>query len=226
MSYTAATRRSVNRRRRTEAKRQILAAARQGLKTKPFRDLTIDDLMKATGFGRTAFYRYFPDREAVLVELLEELWDELEEVRDSTPPDTEDLQASYDARTNRLRDLVAEDGYLLKAVADAAAGDADVEQTYRALMHDYWIQDLTERIREAQALGLATDLDPELGGEALGWMLERFVTQTLDRDPQLVVETITAIIVKSLYGTAPPIEPPRAAPPPARPSRRTAQAAP
>src|SRR6516225_7011431 len=83
VSPTLASRRSANRRRRTEAKQQILDAARQELQTKPFRDLTVDDLMKPTGLGRTAFYRYFPDREAVLIELLEELWGELEQARDA-----------------------------------------------------------------------------------------------------------------------------------------------
>ena len=48
--------------------------ARRELKAKPFRELTVDELMEGTGLSRTAFYRYFPDRESVLVDLLEEAW--------------------------------------------------------------------------------------------------------------------------------------------------------
>ena len=59
---------------------------------------------------------------------------------------------------------------VLKAVADAAPGDEDVERAYRTFMHSYWIDDLTARIVDAQSHGLASGLDPELAGEALGWM--------------------------------------------------------
>ena len=45
-------------------------------------DLSVDELMQGTGLSRTAFYRFFPDREAVLLELLEEVWGALAEARD------------------------------------------------------------------------------------------------------------------------------------------------
>jgi TetR/AcrR family transcriptional regulator, ethionamide resistance regulator len=203
MSQTLANRRSARRRRRTEAREQILAAARQHLKTKRFRDLTVDDLMAATGYGRTAFYRYFPDREAVLIELLEELWEELEQTSDILRVPTESAGASDRDAMSRLRSLLGDNSSLLKAIADAASGDEDVEEAYRALMREYWIRDLVGRVAEAQALGFAADLDPELTGEALAWMAERFVTQSLDRDPQEVLRTIVAIVAKCLYGTTP-----------------------
>jgi AcrR family transcriptional regulator len=200
VSPTLASRRSANRRRRTEAKQQILDAARQELQTKPFRDLTVDDLMKPTGLGRTAFYRYFPDREAVLIELLEELWDELEQARDAAGFGASGSVASDDRAVTRLQELVAANRALFKAIADAAGGDDDVERAYRALMHDYWIRDLLALVTAAQAQGLATEFDAELAAEALGWMAERFIIQSGERDPALVIQTITAIAAKCIYG--------------------------
>ena len=188
-------RRSANRRKRSEARQQILDAARQELKTKPFRDLSVDDLMKATGHSRTAFYRYFPDREAVLVELLEEVWDALAEARDVAAVPS----------MPRLAQLLTENRAVLKAIADAAPGDEDVERAYRAFMHDYWIDDLTARIVDTQGRGLGAGLDPHLAGEALGWMAERMVTQTLDRDPRLVLDTIVAILAKCIYSGPVPV---------------------
>src|ERR1700741_2307724 len=85
MSHTFAARRLANRRRRSEAREQILEVARRELRVRPFRELSVDELMQATGLSRTAFYRYFPDREAVLVDLLEEVWGELAEARDANP---------------------------------------------------------------------------------------------------------------------------------------------
>ena len=49
MSHTFASRRSANRRRRNEARQRILDAARRELETKPFRELSVDDLMKRPG---------------------------------------------------------------------------------------------------------------------------------------------------------------------------------
>jgi AcrR family transcriptional regulator len=202
MSQTLASRRSANRRRRSEAKQQILDAARRELETKPFRDLTVDDLMEPTGFGRTAFYRYFPDREAVLIELLEELWDELVQARDSAGYGASGPVPADDKAVSRLHELVAGNRGLFKAIADAAGGDDDVERAYRSLMHDYWIRDLRALITDAQAHGLATEFDPEPTAEALGWMAERFIIQSADRDPASVVDTITAIAAKCIYGEA------------------------
>ncbi|HUJ64526.1 MAG TPA: hypothetical protein VLX59_03245, partial [Acidimicrobiales bacterium] len=98
-----------------------------------------------------------------------------------------------------LRELLAENRGLLKAVADATASDEEVERSYRAFMRGYWIDDLTDRIKKAQERGLAQGLDPELAGEALGWMAERMVTQTLGREPDEVLDTILAVLAKCLY---------------------------
>jgi TetR/AcrR family transcriptional regulator, ethionamide resistance regulator len=195
VSHTFATRRSVNRRRRNETREQIVETARRELRTKPFRELTVDDLMQGTGMSRTAFYRFFPDREAVLLDLLEEVWAGIAEARDAEGAGEGVSAASVAA----LRELLAENRTLLKAVADATASDEEVEQSYRAFMRDYWINDLTDRIKKAQGQNLAQGLDPELAGEALGWMAERMVTQTLDHEPDKVLDTIIAIVAKCLY---------------------------
>jgi AcrR family transcriptional regulator len=202
MSQTLAGRRSANRRRRSETRQQILDVARRQLTTKPFRDLTIDDLMKPTGFGRTAFYRYFPDREAVLFELLEELWGELRLEGDAAGfGASASGLGTFDAEAiGRLYGLVAKNRALFKAIEDAAGGDAEIELAYRTLMRDYWIHDLQARVIDAQAHGFAVGLDPEVTAEALGWMVERFVEETGDRDPRLVVDTIVTIVARCVYG--------------------------
>ena len=128
-----------------------------------------------------------------MVDLLEEMWGEFAEARDADPDVTSPSSLA------RLGQLIADNRTALKAVADAAPGDEDVERAYRAFMHSYWIDDLTARIVEAQGRGLAAGLEPELAGEALGWMAERLVTQSLDRDPRQVLDTIVAILFKCLY---------------------------
>lgn len=196
MSDTAAGFRSQKRRRRQEVRQQIVGVARRQLQVKPFRELTVDELMQPTGFTRTAFYRFFPDREAVLLDLLEEVWSGLAAARDIEAVG-EDVPTA--ASMAELRGRLAESRAVLKGIADAAPGDEDVEESYRAGMHSYWINDITARIRAAQQGGLAGSLDPEVAGEALGWMAERMVTQSIERDPDEVLDTIISIISTCLY---------------------------
>ena len=105
--------------------------------------------------------------------------------------------------------MLSEHRGVLKAISDAASGDGDMERTYRAFMQSCWIDDLTSRLVDAQAEGRAAGLDPHLGGEALGWMAERMVTQSLDRDPGQVLDTIVTILVRCIYGRRPTHRPPR-----------------
>ena len=61
------------RRRRQDSEREILEAAGRLLAERPFRELTVDDLMAATSQSRTAFYRHFTDRQDLLVHLIGDL---------------------------------------------------------------------------------------------------------------------------------------------------------
>ena len=70
-------------------------------------------------------------------------------------------------------------------------------------MRSYWIDDLTARIVRAQEQGLATGLDAQLTGETLGWMAERLVTQSQDRKPRQILDTVIAILLRCLSSDAP-----------------------
>src|SRR4029453_15003000 len=68
------------RRRRQDSEQEILEAAEQLLRERPFRELTVDDLMAATSQSRTAFYRHFTDRQDLLIRLIRDLNEELWEM--------------------------------------------------------------------------------------------------------------------------------------------------
>src|SRR5947209_20523822 len=67
-----ARQRSQHRLRRADTRAQILAAARSALRERPYRELTIEDLMASAGLSRTIFYRHFDDLGDLVVRLLEE----------------------------------------------------------------------------------------------------------------------------------------------------------
>src|SRR5918911_36653 len=112
-------------RRREDSEQEILEAAERLLRERPYRELTVDDLMAATSQSRTAFYRHFADRRDLLVHLIRDLNEELWEMsagwlRGSGDPLAEGRQA-----LERLADVYAAHGPLLRAIAEAANHDAD-----------------------------------------------------------------------------------------------------
>src|SRR5262245_35226792 len=63
------------RRRRTPevAEREIVAAAQQFLRERPFRELTVDEVMRRTDLSRPSFYVYFRDRHQLLLRVVEDI---------------------------------------------------------------------------------------------------------------------------------------------------------
>src|SRR5215210_9161859 len=63
------------RRRRSpkEAEREIITAAETLLRERPFRELTVDEVMRRTGLSRPSFYVYFKDRHELVLRVVEHL---------------------------------------------------------------------------------------------------------------------------------------------------------
>jgi hypothetical protein len=102
-----------------------------------------------------------------------------------------------DARS-ALEGLVAvyvHHGPVLRALADAAGADAQVEQAYRGLVQEF-IDATARHIRDEQARGVIGPLaDVDETARALIWMEERYISEALGRtpqaDPQFVVDVLT-----------------------------------
>jgi TetR/AcrR family transcriptional regulator, ethionamide resistance regulator len=196
------------RRRRQDSEQEILEAAARLLRERPFRELTVDDLMAATSQSRTAFYRHFTDRQDLLVHLIRELNEELWEMsagwlRGSGDPLVEGRQA-----LERLADVYAVHGPLLLAIAEAASHDADVEGVYRGLVKGF-VDATAARIRRDAAAGRTRLAHPDHVAAALVWMTERHLAATFGRvgataaDRAAALETLVTIWMRTLYGSDP-----------------------
>ena len=69
--------RAAARQRRAATEQAILDATEGLLERTSFRDLTVEDVMDVAGLGRTAFYRYFPDLESVVLRHMDGIAEEL-----------------------------------------------------------------------------------------------------------------------------------------------------
>ena len=194
----------MRRRRRTpeEAEREILEATEGFLRERPFRDLTIDEVMDGTGLSRPSFYVYFRDRHHLALKLIEELGSEMFAAAgpwlggDSDDP--EELRRALRGSAQ----VFETHGPVLRAIADAATEDAEVEQAYRGVVEGF-VEATTARIERDVAAGRSSVADARRTAGALVWMNERFFSEKLGRDPadnsDRVAEALLRIWTATIY---------------------------
>ena len=165
-----------------ETEQEILAAAEQLLRERPFREVTVAQIMLRTGLKRPAFYAHFSDLHDLVLRLFGDIGEELFEMADRW------LHGSDPARDVRaaLEGIAAvyrSHGPFLQALADAAPTDERVETAYRSLLQAF-VEATAERIRTDQATGtVAADVDASETARALVWGTERYLSEAFGRSP-------------------------------------------
>ena len=199
MSTTLQTRR--RRRSPESAEREILEAAEAFLRERPFRDLTVDEVMARTTLSRPSFYVYFRDRHHLAVRLVEGIGAELFTMADRWLKGSGDPREEVRAALAGVAGVYARHGLVLAAIADAAGHDPGVEATYRDLIERF-IAATAARIEREPTAGVA----PEETARALVWMNERYLREAFGRQPQTpvatVVDALWTIWARTLYTPA------------------------
>jgi AcrR family transcriptional regulator len=201
------------RRRRSPelARREILDATESFLRERPFRELTVDEVMARTTLSRPSFYVYFRGRHELAVQLVEGIGAELYAgaerwlSADGRGGGEGDPGADVRASLAAVADVYVRHGLALGAIADASEHEPDVDAIYGALI-DRFVDATAARIAGETAQGQVAGLDARETARALVLMSERYLTETLGRLPQeapeKVVETLARIWVRTLYGEA------------------------
>src|ERR687895_54229 len=145
---------SPRRRRRTPeaAQREIMEAAEALLRERPFRELTVDEVMRRTELSRPAFYVYFRDRHHLVLRVVEHLGSELFAISERWLRGTgEGPQLAREALEGIVT-VYAEHGPVMRALADAAADDPGVEQAYNGIVENF-VRATARHIEEEIAVG-------------------------------------------------------------------------
>src|SRR3954453_3682905 len=124
----ARARRAAARTRREAARERIVAAAERLLRDRPYRELSVEEVMAEAGLSRAIFYRHFDGLPELVLSLFDTVTQALmTQVQGAPGPGATRgiLQAAVDA--------YAEHGGLLRAVDEAARHDAGIEAAYRAV---------------------------------------------------------------------------------------------
>jgi TetR/AcrR family transcriptional regulator, ethionamide resistance regulator len=194
------------RRRRSPevAEREILAAAEELLRERPFRDLTVDEVMRRTELSRPSFYVYFRDRNHLVLRVVERLGEEQWALSEGWFEGTG--SSGPESFRKALEGVVAvweRHGPVMHALSDAATVDQDVELAHTSLVQTF--VDAIARLIEVEIeAGRILPLDAKETARALSLMTDAYLLATLGRTrtatPEKVVETLSTIWTRTLYG--------------------------
>jgi AcrR family transcriptional regulator len=129
MTPTRTRTRAAAQQRRAATEQAILDATRALLEEHRFNDLGVEDVMAVAGLGRTAFYRYFPDLETVVVRLMGTLVEELRTASVGWLASGDPEQQLYDSLL-QFAAVYRDHGRLMRAFFDAAGGGPDLREQW------------------------------------------------------------------------------------------------
>jgi TetR/AcrR family transcriptional regulator, ethionamide resistance regulator len=197
---------SPRRRRRTPeaAQREIIEAAEGLLRERPFRELTVDEVMRRTELSRPSFYVYFRDRHELVLRVVQHLFQEILAPSNAWLGTDEGGPAEMREAMAGAVDVYQQQAHVLRALADAAADDPEVEAAYNGLINTF--RDLvTDKIQQQIRSGRIAPLDAHEVSTALMWCAERYLYLTFapgqDPDPDGVCETLSVVWTRTLYGS-------------------------
>ena len=186
-----------------EAQREILDAAEEALAERPFRDLSVDDLMRRTGMRRSSFYHYFRSLEDVAIALLKRVQDEMMEVAIPWMQDDEDPERSLHRGIYEVAVVYARHGPVLAAIHEASFHHESVQRAWREGVQEDWIRAISARLRDQRERGLTRVEDPDEIARALLLMNTAVFVERLGAEqkasPKAVAETLAWVWAGALY---------------------------
>jgi AcrR family transcriptional regulator len=182
----------------------ILNAALDFLWSHPYRDMTVNAVMAATGASRSAFYQYFSDPHEVMETLLDMVQDEIFHACAPWISGVGDPVAlTREALTGLVR-VCYERGPFLRAMSDAAATDERFEEAWRQFLGRF-DDAASARIEADQEQGLIPHFDARPVAIALNRLDACTLIEAFGQHPRIqpepVREALSRIWISTLFGS-------------------------
>lgn len=188
---------------------EILDALERLLASRPFAELTMDDIARQAGLSRSALYFYFASKEAALAGLHERMYEAMSRT-------TDPLTEAGDATEATMRRAIEEVGrnwrehrHALRTFHETAMVSPDFGEQWRDRLHGH-VTVLAGLVEGERAAGRAEPGPPpaEAVASAWFWMLEsqfyelfrRHHTRVEEND---LVDTLTVLWVRAIAARTP-----------------------
>lgn len=205
----AAAEREGRRRKREQARAEVLRSALELAETGPFRDLSVDEIARSAGLSRSAFYTHFRDKHDLLRVAVEDVAEELYRMADrwwhGEGPPADRVRTSLEG----VVAVYAGNASLLRIATEVSTYDDEVRELWLGIVGRF-IAATAEHIASEQSKGLISgSLEPRGTAEALVWMVERTSYIYLAREERTaaqVVEALAPLWTAALYPGVIPAE--------------------
>jgi TetR/AcrR family transcriptional regulator, ethionamide resistance regulator len=199
---SAARARSSRRQRRERAREKVIRSALKLAEKGSFQDLTVDEIARASGLSRSAFYTHFQDKHELLLVAVKEVSNELYDMADrwwhGVGPPGERVRRAIEGVVS----VYSEQSGLLRIATEVSTYDEEMRKLWLDIAERF-IEGTAEHIRSEQGGGLIPrSLDPRSTAEALYWMAERCCYIYLgrrERKPDELVKALAPVWTAALY---------------------------
>ena len=188
--------------KREATRKAIMEALESLLARHSYQEVRVEDLMGSAGLTRTAFYRYFPDLESVLLAWIETIRGEFQQAADRfLAPDVDPEKGLLEAN-RALAEVWHRHRSLLRGIFDAATTGNSVQLAWRQLVESF-IVPVEQRLESLSQQGRASIADSAETARALVWMNERYFFETIAREAgvptQVAASTLADIWRRVLF---------------------------
>jgi TetR/AcrR family transcriptional regulator, ethionamide resistance regulator len=196
-----ATHRAEVRHSRKQSRDRIVAAATELVRHTSYGELSVDEVMREAGIGRTIFYRHFDDLADLLMRAAREAVEELYEAHRALA--AAHLGDGPDVIRQTIEPAVSvyqRHGPLLRAIAEAAADDEQVAAGQEA-MRQRFDELLADALREMLRIAAHPPADIAETARALNLLDTSYLLDAFGREPRVSAETAAQTLTEIWVAT-------------------------
>lgn len=191
-----------------ERERAILSTAERLLEQRALAEISVDDLAQGAGISRSAFYFYFPSKDAVVLTLVDRVMEQAGAARDrALERQASNPSAAWRDGIESFYEVFGAHRPVIRAVTDLSATNAEARALWSQAM-DGWVSQVSELIEAERARGAAPgDVEARDLATALVQMNERvlhaiFIEETPAVRELHVIDTLTHVWRSAIYGAS------------------------
>jgi AcrR family transcriptional regulator len=189
-----------------ERERAILRTAERLLQQRSLAEISVDDLAQGAGLSRSAFYFYFPSKDAVVLTLVDRVAEQASAARDRVlERHANDPRVAWRDGIESFYEVFGAHRPVIRAVTDLSATNSEARALWSQVM-DGWVSHVSELIEAEREGGAESgDIATRDLATALVQMNERvlhaiFIEDTPAVREEHVIDTLTHVWRSAIYG--------------------------
>lgn len=188
------------RQRREQTARELLEAAQRVLAAKGYHATKVVDIARAANVGVGTFYLYYPTKEAIFLELVEDTVHKLKQQIDAAREHTTDPAARSLAGTETFFHFAQQNRELFRIVFGHGASFHDVVRRSQEM----FVRDVMENLLSGMQAGVFRQGHPEIWAQAFIGMSLQVVSWWIEQEAVSIEEVTRSLSDLAFHGISAP----------------------